>query len=287
MLRRVIGEDIELITVLAEDLGRIRTDPGWIEQAIMNLVVNARDAMASGGKLTIETENVDLHEAYTGGHVVGRPGRYVMLSVSDTGVGMTPEVMERLFEPFFSTKEKDKGTGLGLSTVYGIVKQSGGDVWVHSEPGKGATFKIYLPRADGPLDEVGEKASGDKLLRGRGTILLVEDEEDLRNLAAIILERQGYRVLSAPNGNEALVLCEQHKDPIHLMLTDVVMPGMNGRELAKRLESSHPETKVLYMSGYTDHAIVMHGVLVEGVHYIQKPFTVDALAKKVSEVLKQ
>ena len=287
MLRRVIGEDIELITVLAEDLGRIRTDPGWIEQAIMNLVVNARDAMASGGKLTIETENVDLDEAYMGSHVLVRSGGYVMLSVSDTGVGITPEIMERLFEPFFSTKEKDKGTGLGLSTVYGIVKQSGGDIRVYSEPGKGATFKIYFPRVNEPLDGLREKVSGDKLLRGRETILLVEDEEDLRKLAAIVLERQGYRVLSARNGDEALLICEQHKDLIHLMLTDVVMPGMNGRELAKRLESSHPEAKVLYMSGYTDHSIVMHGVLVEGVHYIQKPFTVDALAKKVREVLKR
>lgn len=285
LLRRLIGEDIELLTVLSNDLGRVRTDPGWIEQAIMNLVVNARDAMASGGKLTIETGNVDLDEAYTGSHLIVKPGHYVMLSISDTGMGMTPEVMERLFEPFFSTKEKEKGTGLGLSTVYGIVKQSGGDIWVYSEPGKGATFKIFLPRVDEPLDGLRENVSGDELLRGKETILLVEDEDDVRKLAVLILERQGYRVLSARNGDEALRLCDQHKDPIHLMLTDVVMPGMNGRELAKRLESFHPEAKVLYMSGYTDRAIVTHGVLVEGVHYLQKPFTVDALAKKVREVL--
>jgi two-component system cell cycle sensor histidine kinase/response regulator CckA len=200
-------------------------------------------------------------------------------------MGMTPEVMEQLFEPFFSTKEKDKGTGLGLSTVYGLVKQSGGDIWVYSEPGKGATFKIYLPRVDEPLDDLREKVLGGELLRGRETILLVEDEEDVRRLAVIVLERQGYSVLSARNGDEALLICGQHKDPIHLMLTDVVMPGMSGHELAERLESFHPEAKVLYMSGYTDHAIVMHGVLAEGVHYIQKPFTVDALAKKVREVL--
>jgi len=287
MLRRVIGEDIELITVLAEDLGRVKADPGWIEQAIMNLVVNARDAMASGGKLTIETGNVDLDEAYVGGHVGVKPGRYVMLSVSDTGVGMTPEVMERLFEPFFSTKEKDKGTGLGLSTIYGIVKQSDGDIWVYSEPGNGSTFKIYLPRVDEPLEEQREKVLGDDLLRGSETILLVEDEEEVRKLAVRVLERQGYKVLAARNGDEALLICKQHQGPIHLLLTDVVMPGMNGHEVAKRLESLHPETKALYMSGYTDDAIVLHGVLVAGVNYIQKPFTVDALTKKVREVLEQ
>ena len=287
MLRRVIGEDIELITILAEDLGRVKTDPGWIEQAIMNLVVNSRDAMPSGGKLTIETGNADLDEAYTCGHVGVEPGRYVMLSVSDTGVGITPEVMEQLFEPFFSTKEKDKGTGLGLSTVYGIVKQSDGDICVYSEPGKGATFKIYLPRVDEPLEERREKVLGDELLRGSETILLVEDEENVRKLALRVLERQGYKVLSARDGDDALLICEQFKDPIHLMLTDVVMPGMSGHELAKRLKSLHPKMKVLYMSGYTDDTIVLHGVLVEGVNYIQKPFTVDALTKKVREVLEQ
>jgi PAS domain S-box-containing protein len=287
MLRRLIGEDIELTTVLAEDLGRVKTDLGWIEQAIMNLVVNARDAMPSGGKLTIETGNVVLDEAYVSGRVGVKPGRFVMLSVSDTGVGMTPEVRERLFEPFFSTKEKDKGTGLGLSTVYGIVKQTDGDIWVYSEPGKGSTFKIYLPRVDEPLEQPRERVPADKLLRGSETILLVEDEEDLRKLALLILERQGYEVLAARDGDEALLICEQHKDPIHLLLTDVVMPRMSGHELAKRLESSHPEAKVLYMSGYTDNAIVLHGVLVEGVNYIQKPFTVNALTKKVREVLER
>jgi two-component system cell cycle sensor histidine kinase/response regulator CckA len=287
MLRRVIGEDIELTTILAEDLGRVKSDPGWIEQAIMNLVVNSRDAMPSGGKLTIETGNADLDEASTYGHVGVEPGRYVMLSVSDTGVGITPEVMERLFEPFFSTKEKDKGTGLGLSTVYGIVKQSDGDIWVYSEPGKGATFKIYLPRVDEPLEERREKVLGDELLRGSETILLVEDEENVRKLALRVLERQGYKVLSACDGDDALLICEQFKDPIHLMLTDVVMPRMSGHELAKRLKSLHPKMKVLYMSGYTDDTIVLHGVLVEGVNYIQKPFTVDALTKKVREVLDQ
>ncbi len=287
MLRRLIGEDIELTTILAEDLGRVKTDLGWIEQAIMNLVVNARDAMPSGGKLTIETANVVLDEAYVSRRVGVKPGPFVMFSVSDTGVGMTPEVRERLFEPFFSTKEKDKGTGLGLSTVYGIVKQSGGNIWVYSEPGKGTTFKIYLPRVDEPLEQLREKASADRLLRGSETILLVEDEEDVRRLAHLILGRQGYEVLAARDGDEALLICGQHKDPIHLLLTDVVMPRMSGHELAKRLESSHPEAKVLYMSGYTDNAIVLHGVLAEGVNYIQKPFTVDALTKKVREVLER
>jgi two-component system cell cycle sensor histidine kinase/response regulator CckA len=287
MLRRLIGEDIELVALLAEDLGRVKTDLGWIEQAIMNLVVNARDAMPTGGKLTIETGNADLDEAYVGGRVGVNPGRYVMLSVSDTGVGMTPEVTERLFEPFFSTKHKDKGTGLGLSTVYGIVKQSDGDIWVYSEPGKGSTFKIYLPRVDEPLEEQRGRVLSDELLRGSETILLVEDEEEVRKLAVHVLERQGYKVLATRNGDEALRICEQHREPIHLMLTDVVMPGMNGHEVAKRLESFHPETKVLYMSGYTDDAIVLHGVLVKGVHFIQKPFTVDALTKKVREVLEK
>ncbi len=285
MLRRLIGEDIELTMILGEDLGRVKTDIGWIEQAIMNLVVNARDAMPSGGKLTIETENAVLDDAYVSRRVGVKPGRFVMLSVSDTGLGMTPEVRERLFEPFFSTKEKDKGTGLGLSTVYGIVKQSDGDIWVYSEPGKGSTFKIYLPRVDEPPEQLREKASGDELLRGSETILLVEDEEEVQKLAVRVLERQGYRVLSARNGDEALLICEEHKDPIHLMLTDVVMPGMNGQELAERLRPFHPKMKVLYMSGYTDNAIVLHGVLREGVHYIQKPFTVEALARKVREVL--
>ena len=287
MLRRLIGEDIKLTTILAEDLGRVKTDLGWIEQAIMNLVVNARDAMPSGGKLTIGTGNAVLDEAYVSGRVGVKPGRYVMFSVSDTGVGMTPEVRERLFEPFFSTKEKDKGTGLGLSTVYGIVKQSDGDIWVYSEPGKGSTFKIYLPRVDEPPEQLREKVSGDELLRGSETILLVEDEEEVRKLAVRVLERQGYKVLAARDGDEALLICEGHQDPIHLMLTDVVMPGMNGHELAERLESLRPRMKVLYMSGYTDNAIVLHGVLVEGVNYIQKPFTVDALTKKVREVLGQ
>jgi PAS domain S-box-containing protein len=282
MLHRLIGEDIELITLLADDLGRVKTDPGWVEQIIMNLSVNARDAMPNGGKLTIETSNVELDEAYARGHIAVKPGRYVMLSVSDTGVGMTPEVRQQVFEPFFTTKEKGKGTGLGLSTVYGIVKLSGGNIWVYSEPGLGTTFKIYLPRVEEPFEEMREKVTTEEFPRGNETILVVEDEEDVLRLAVRALERQGYRVLEASCGDDALVLS---KEPIHMILTDVVMPGMSGRQLADRLMPLHPTMKVLYMSGYTDNAIVHHGVLEEGVNYIQKPFTIDKLIRKVREIL--
>ncbi len=285
MLRRVIGEDIELVTLLAEDLGRVKTDPGQIEQVILNLAVNARDAMPSGGKLTIETANVELDGVYARRHVAVTPGRYVMLAVGDTGVGMTPEVRDRVFEPFFTTKEEGKGTGLGLSTVYGIVKQSEGNIWIYSEPGHGTTFKIYLPQVEELLEEVKEKVAGDELPRGSETVLVVEDEEEVRRLAVRILRGQGYKVLEASQGDDALRLCEEHNRPIQLMVTDVVMPGMDGRELTNRLMLLHPETKVLYMSGYTDNTIVHHGVLEEGINYIQKPFTVDALAGKVREVL--
>jgi len=285
MLRRVIGEDIELVTLLSKDLGNVKTDPGQIEQVIMNLAVNARDAMPSGGKLTIETANVELEETYARAHIAVKSGRYAMLSVSDTGVGMTPEVRDRIFEPFFTTKEKGKGTGLGLSTVYGIVKQSEGNIWVYSEPGQGTTFKIYLPRVDEPLEELRQKAVEKEIPRGSETILIVEDDEPVRKLSTQILKRQGYAILEAGNGNEALHLCEERKQPVHLILTDVVMPEMGGRELVKRLKSLHSEMKVIYMSGYTNNAIVHHGVLEKGVNYVQKPFTLDALARKVREVL--
>jgi len=285
MLRRMIGEDVELVTSLADDLGMVKTDPGYIEQVIMNLAVNARDAMPSGGKLIIETNNAELDEPYARSHVAINPGLYVKLCVNDTGMGMTPEVKERLFEPFFTTKKKGKGTGLGLSTVYGIVKQSGGNIWVDSEPGLGTTFNIYLPRVDETLEEMRKKGTREDLPAGGETILVVEDEEDVRRLAVRILERQGYTVLEASCGNDALVLSKERKEPIHMVLTDVVMPGMSGPQLTGQLIHLHPKMKVLYMSGYTDNAVLHHGVLEEGVNYIQKPFTIDGLMKKMREVL--
>ncbi|MBS3905981.1 MAG: response regulator [Syntrophaceae bacterium] len=285
MLHRVIGEDIGLVTLLAENLGTVKADPGQIEQVVMNLAVNARDAMPKGGKLTIETANVELDQNYARNHVAVTPGRYAMLSVSDTGVGMSPEVKERIFEPFFTTKEKDKGTGLGLSTVYGIVKQSGGNIWVYSEPGQGTAFKIYLPRVDEPPEEAGEKVVQKKLPGGGETILVVEDEEKVRQVAVQILTKNGYTVLEASHGDEARQICEQHGGPIHLIVTDVVLPGMNGRELAESLVSRHPGAKALHMSGYTDNAIVHHGVLEKGLSFLQKPFNLEDLLRKVREVL--
>jgi PAS domain S-box-containing protein len=284
MLRRVIGEDIALEVIPAELLGKVKADPGQIEQVLMNLAVNARDAMPEGGKLTIETANVELDEEYARRHIAVKPGSYVMLSVSDTGMGMTPEVKERLFEPFFTTKEMGKGTGLGLSTVYGIVKQSGGNIWVYSEPGQGTTFKVYLPQVDEPLEELREEEIRE-IPRGSETVLVVEDEETVRKLAVRILKRQGYKVLEAEDGGKAFMLCEKYKEPIHLILTDVVMPGMSGRKLAERLKEIHPEAKVLYMSGYTDNAILHHGVLEPGIQFLQKPFTVEGLSRKVREAL--
>jgi PAS domain S-box-containing protein len=285
LLRRIIGEDIDLVTVLTEDLGRVKVDPGQIEQVILNLAVNAKDAMPNGGKLTIETANAELDDVYARSHVSVAPGQHVMLSVSDTGVGMSPEVKERIFEPFYTTKEKGKGTGLGLSTVYGIVKQSGGNIWVYSELGQGTTFKIYLPRAEAAPEEIMEKVAKEEPPRGSETILVVEDEEELRKLAVQFLQKQGYRVLEATQGEEALLICEQHKEPIHLLVTDVVMPGMSGRELSERLTSLRPEIKILYMSGHTNSAIFHHGVLEPGVILLQKPFTLEGLARKVREVL--
>jgi two-component system cell cycle sensor histidine kinase/response regulator CckA len=287
MLRRIIGEDIELVMLLEKDLGRAKTDPGQIEQVVMNLAVNAKDAMPKGGKLIIETANVELDEAYAHGHVAVTPGRYVMITVSDTGVGMAPEVRDQVFEPFFTTKEKGKGTGLGLSTVYGIVKQSSGNIWVYSEPGKGTTFKIYLPRVDEPAEELKEKVVGEEFPCGSETIVIVEDDEEVRKMVVRILKKQGYTVLEGGDGDEAYDASKQHKGPIHLLVTDVVLPGMDGHELAKRLEVFHPKLKVLYMSGYTENAIVHRGVLEEGMNYIQKPFTVSGLVRKAREVLDQ
>ncbi len=285
MLRRMIGEDIELSFHPAEDLGRIKTDPGQMEQVIFNLAVNARDAMPSGGKLILEADNVYIDREYAKSHISVKPGRYVRLSVSDTGCGMTPEVRNRAFEPFFTTKGKEKGTGLGLSTVYGIVKQSYGNIWVYSEPGKGTTFKIYLPRVDERVEEVEEEKDSGVIPRGSETVLVVEDEEVVRRLAVRILKKQGYKVLEAPNSGEAFLVCEQQKESIHLILTDVVMPRMGGPEFIERLRQVRQDFKALYMSGYTDEAVVYHGVREGEMEFIQKPFTLEGLARKVREVL--
>jgi signal transduction histidine kinase/DNA-binding response OmpR family regulator len=284
MLRRLIGEDIELSTCLDRNLGQVRADPGQIEQVIMNLVVNSRDAMPKGGKVTIETANVTLGEDYASRHLGSKPGRYVMLAVADTGVGMDAATQSRVFEPFFTTKEAGKGTGLGLATVYGIIKQSEGYISVYSEPGQGTTFKAYLPRIDQPAETatVGETVP---IPRGTETILLVEDEESVRRLARLILERQGYAVIEAPSASSALATAEKQAAPIHLVLTDVIMPEMNGRELSQRLTRIHPAARVLFMSGYTGDTIVRHGVLEPGIAFLQKPFTPTDLARKVREVL--
>jgi two-component system cell cycle sensor histidine kinase/response regulator CckA len=285
MLRRLIGEDIRLTAKFDPALKKIKADLGQIEQVLVNLVVNARDAMPQGGQLTIETANVELEREYVGKHVGVQPGSYVILSVSDTGTGMDDETKARIFEPFFTTKEKGKGTGLGLSTVYGIVKQSGGNIWVYSEPGQGTTFRVYLPQllaAAKPIEKVATEAAAPG---GSETILLVEDEDIVRGLARKILEQSGYNVLDARGGEEAIRLCQERSEPIHLLLTDVVMPETSGKEIAERLTTLRPTTRVLFMSGYTDEAIVHHGVLDSNVEFIQKPFTPMALAKKVREVL--
>lgn len=285
MLQRLIGEDIELQTALASELGSVKADPGQIEQVIMNLAVNARDAMPHGGNLIIETENVFLNEEYATSHIAVKHGAYVMLAVSDTGEGMSEETQSRIFEPFFTTKELGKGTGLGLSTVYGIVKQSGGNIWVYSEISQGTTFKIYLPRIDEAAQEYLSGVRVEERVYGTEIILLAEDDREVRSLVREALEGYGYRVLEAEGGGAALSVSERHEAPIHLLLTDVVMPKMSGRELADRLTQSRPEIKVLYMSGYTDESIVHHGVLDPDTPFIQKPFGPQALARKVREVL--
>lgn len=285
MLRRVIGEHIEMKTVLSCEVGLVKADPGQIEQVIMNLVVNAHDAMPDGGVLTLETENIELGERYASKHVGVSPGSYVMLAVSDTGSGMTPETVANIFDPFFTTKEIGKGTGLGLSTVYGIVKQSGGQIWVYSEPGHGSTFKIYLPRVSGQVDAPAPELTPSPDLPVHETILLVEDDPQVRDLAKTILTNRGYSVLCADNVVGVMALCEQHSGPIHLLLTDMVMPGINGRVLADQIRARKPKINVLYMSGYTPDAIVHHGVLEPGIQFLQKPFTPSMLTKKVREIL--
>jgi len=286
MLRRMIGEDIESRVSLQDELDHIKADPVQLEQVIMNLVVNARDAMPRGGKLSIETSNVYLDEAYAREHVSVVPGDYVMLAISDTGCGMSEATRLHIFEPFFTTKEQGKGTGLGLSMVYGIVRQSGGNIWVYSEEGRGTTFKVYFPRVTAHAEEHKRTSGGLDGPRGSETILLVEDAELVRNLARQVLETAGYRVLSAESAEAAIDLCETiNGDRIDLLLTDVVMPGMSGNEMSGILLKKRPGMPVLYMSGYTDEAIVQHGVLEAGINFLQKPFTPGALASKVREVL--
>jgi two-component system cell cycle sensor histidine kinase/response regulator CckA len=284
MVRRLIGEDIEFASVLSQSLGQVFVDPSNMDQVIMNLIVNARDAMPRGGKLTLETADVSLDETYAAQHLGVKPGNYVMLAVSDTGTGMDEATQARIFEPFFTTKERGKGTGLGLSTVFGIVQQSEGCIWVYSELGKGTTFKIYLPRADG-MTERAEPAKVVRSLRGTETILLVEDEDTVRKVAFSVLRRHGYRVLEARNAGEALLICEKEGERIDLLLSDVVMPQMSGPEVAKRIAQTRPGIKVLCMSGYTDETVFRHGILEAGIAFIQKPITPESLLSKVREVL--
>ena len=268
MLRRVIGDDIELVTQTDPDLAPVKADPGQVEQVILNLVVNARDAMPGGGRVTIQTANADLDASYAAEHAPVVPGPYVLLAVSYTGTGMDPEAQAHLFEPFFTTKEVGKGTGLGLATVYGIVKQSGGYIWVYSEPGQGTSVKIYLPRSAQPAHPTARPQALEGLPTGSETILVVEDAEAIRSLVRKVLTAQGYTILEAANGSEALRLVERHEGALHLAVSDVVMPGMSGRELGERLASLRPGLRVLYMSGYTGDAVVHQGIMEDGFAFL-------------------
>jgi two-component system cell cycle sensor histidine kinase/response regulator CckA len=285
ILRRVIGEDIELVTELAEDLGKVNCDVGHLEQIIINLLVNARDAMPSGGRLTIQTKNIEPGEAHAWSQLGIVPGRYVCLTVKDVGTGMTPEAMEHLFEPYFTTKEQGKGTGLGLSMVYGIVQQSGGTISVKSKPGSGTVMTIYFPRVEADQEECAKNESEEDLPRGNETVLVVEDEEKVRRLVLTVLRKQGYQVLEAADGKEALSLYLQLEHPPHLLVTDVVMPGMSGCDLAQQLAPLCPQMKILYISGYTENAVVQDGVLDQGIEFLQKPFSPANLIHKVRKVL--
>jgi len=285
MLRRLIGEDIQLVLNTATDTGNMRADPTHIEQAIVNLAVNARDAMPAGGLITIETSNVHLDENYTRTHLGMQPGEFVMIAMSDTGHGMDSETRRHIFEPFFTTKERGKGTGLGLATVYGMVKQSGGDIWVYSELGKGTTFKLYFPRVSDPVSESADGDANQPKALGSETVLVVEDEKAVRDLTVKMMRQLGYNVLAAANGEEAIEIGRSHTGHIALLLTDVVMPNMSGRQVADLLLASRPGIRVLYLSGYTENTVVHHGVLEEGVSFLPKPFSREALGKKVREIL--
>lgn len=282
MLRRLLGENIDVVISTTAELGSTFVDPGQIEQVILNLAVNARDAMPNGGTLNIETGNLAFEQ---GAHPSLRAGRYVMLAVSDTGCGMDAATQARIFEPFFTTKEKGKGTGLGLSTVFGIVEQSGGATWVYSEVNRGTTFKLYFPRSDQEAEPLPERPSHIADLRGNETILVVEDDPAVRKIVHAILQRHGYTVLATSNGAEAIMVAREHAAPIHLLLTDVIMPGMSGKNVALALEATLPSLRVLYMSGYTDNSVVHHGVLEPGIAFLQKPITPHVLTRKVREVL--
>ena len=282
LLQRLIGEDVVLRTALTSPLGAIKADPGQLEQVIVNLAVNSRDAMPRGGQLTIETSHVELDQEYSDGHLLATPGSYVLLTITDTGTGMDADTKSHMFEPFFTTKEQGKGTGLGLPTVYGIIEQSGGYVWVYSELGHGTAFKIYLPRVDAAAEA--PPAAEAPAPRGTETVLVVEDDEQVRRLTRKMLEARGHTVLVAADGAAAIQLLESHAGPIQLLVTDVVMPGMGGRELVERVAVLRPSMKVLYLSGYTDDAILRHGVLQAGIAFLQKPFAGDALVRKVREV---
>jgi two-component system, cell cycle sensor histidine kinase and response regulator CckA len=285
MLRRLISENVEIVTRPAPKLGAIKADPGQIEQVLLNLIINARDAMPGGGTLTLETANVELDQAYADEHAGVRPGPHVMLAVSDTGVGMDTETQAHIFEPFFTTKEQGKGSGLGLATVYGVVQQSGGHVSVYSEPGRGSTFKVYLPRAGDVIEPLAVSPVQQPAMRGKETILVAEDDEQVRDLAVAILKACGYLVLELEHANDAERVCQHHSGEIDLLLTDVVMREVSGPELARRVQKVRPDIKVLFMSGYTDSAIVHQGVLEPGIAFLPKPFTPSTLAGRVRQVL--
>jgi two-component system cell cycle sensor histidine kinase/response regulator CckA len=285
MLRSLVGENVDLVVTMAEELGLVKVDPGQLEQVTVNLLVNARESMPRGGRVVIATANAELDESYSRQRAPVRPGPYVVLTVCDTGCGMDPETLSHLFEPFFTTKELGHGTGLGLSTVYGIVEQCGGTIWVDSMPGRGTTFEVYFPRAAAPAEHEAPSLPPFAPTGSLETVLVVEDEPALRAIVQEILEMSGYRVIEAAGGSEALAASSAHNGEIDLMITDVVMPGMSGRELAEEMSRRRPKMKVLYTSGHTDDAMIHHGVLEKGIPFLQKPFNLESLIDKVRDVL--